>query len=323
MGLAASAVVRCSIPDPQLLQLSTQALAARNEVFLDTSAMATWVLLDLGNDAAQWPWRLVTTASCLQVLRSFTKEMRDPREIGGLGVSEGSVSITPRDKNVAHELAQRAERLALVLTIVDSRSLAAMQAERRDRLTELFGQWGAEAIACGAEPNRVLWTDDMLLAGVAAQMGALPTSTQAVLSAAVARRVTSAARELEIGTSLFLYNYEPLNAPDELIRHIVSSSCWQTAVPPLARLVEKLAGVGAQDWLRVARIVLAEAMLNLELPQSRSATVVAVLETLRERRDRHALLQAVVQSARGMFSLNVMREAEFLDIVQSWRGRSL
>src|SRR4051794_16119548 len=115
--------------------------------------MATWVLLDLGKDAAEWPWRLVTTASCLDVLRSFAKDMRDTRELGGLGVSGGSVSITPRDKNVAHELAQRAERLASALTIVDSRSLAAMQTTRRDQLKQLFGQWGAEAIACGAQPD--------------------------------------------------------------------------------------------------------------------------------------------------------------------------
>jgi hypothetical protein len=319
IDLASSPVgVRCSVPDSQLLRLAGESLAARNEVFVDTSAMATWILLDLGEDAAQWPWRLVTTASCLDVLRSFAKDMRDTREMGGLGISGGSVSITPRDTNVAHELAQRAERLASALTIVDSRPLAAMQATNRDRLEQLFGKWGAEAIACGAQPDRVLWTDDKLLAGVAARMGAVSTSTQAVLSAAVARKITSAARELEIGTSLFLYNYEPLNAPDELIRHIASSSHWQIGAPPLAHLLEKLAGIGAPDWLRVARIILVEAMLNLELPESRSATVVAVLETLHERRDRKALLQSVVRWVRGMFSLNVMREAEFLQIVQSW-----
>jgi hypothetical protein len=86
----------------------------------------------------------------------------------------------------------------------------------------------------------------------------------------------------------------------------------------LARLLEKLPGLNAPDWLRIARVVLVEAMLNLELAEIRSAAVIAVLETLRKRRDRRSLLQSVVRSVRGMFSLNVLREAEFVELVQSW-----
>lgn len=243
LGLAGSTVgVRCALPDPRLHQLAGEALAVRNELFVDTSAMATWILLDLGNDAAQWPWRLVTTASCIDVLRSFIKDMRDTRELGGLGIHDGSVSITPRDKTVAQAVAERAERLASLLILVDSRPLAAVEKGRREHLEQLFGQWGAEAIVCGAQPERVLWTDDMLMARVAAAVGAVPASTQAVVNAAVARKVLPAARELEIGTSLFMANYEPLNAPNELIRHIASSSKWQVTAEPLARLIEKLPG---------------------------------------------------------------------------------
>jgi hypothetical protein len=280
--------------------------------------MATWILLDLGNDAAQWPWRLVTTASCIDVLRSFIKDMRDTREMGGLGIHDGSVSITPRDKTVAQAVAERAERLASILTLVDSRPLATVEKGHREQLEQLFGQWGAEAIACGAQPERVLWTDDMLMARVAVAMGAVPSATQAVVNAAVARKALPAARELEISTSLFMANYEPLSIPNELIRHIASSSKWQVTAEPLARLLEKLPGLNAPDWLRIARVVLVEAMLNLELAEIRSAAVIAVLETLRKRRDRRSLLQSVVRSVRGMFSLNVLREAEFVELVQSW-----
>jgi hypothetical protein len=105
---------------------------------------------------------------------------------------------------------------------------------------------------------------------------------------------------------------------NEVLTRLLTRSKWQVTAEPLARLLEKLPGLNAPDWLRIARVVLVEAMLNLELAEIRSAAVIAVLETLRKRRDRRSLLQSVVRSVRGMFSLNVLREAEFVELVQSW-----
>jgi hypothetical protein len=252
------------------------------------------------------------------VLRSFVKDMRNTREQGGLSITDGSVVITPRDRAFAQAVAERAERLASLLAVVDARPLAAVEGGRREQLKQLFGQWGAEAIACGAQPERVLWIDDMLMARVAVSMGAISASTQAIVNAAVARKVMSEFRELDIGTSLFMANYDPLNASNELIRHIASSSNWQAATDPLARLIGRLSGLSAPDWLRVVRVVIVEVMLNLPLVESRSAAVIAVLETLRRRRDRRALLQSLVRSGRGMFSLNVVHDAEFLEIIRLW-----
>lgn len=320
--ISCSQRIRAGVPDQQLLQLALTALSTRSELFLDTSAMATFILLDLATDVAMWPWRLVTTSSCLDILRSFTKDMRDKRERGGLGLSGGQVIITPHDTTVPCQFAERAERLASALKIIDARPLAAVPPIRRDQLEQLFGRWGAEAIACSAQPDRVLWTDDMLLAAMSARLDVLPASTQTVTAAAVARRHTSTTRELEISTELLLHGYEPLNIPDELIRHIASSSKWKIIDTPLSKLVERLKNAIAPAWLRIARIIIAEEMLNLELPESRSAAVVTVLETLRTRDDNSALLRTLLRSMRGFFSLNMMREAEFFQIADAWARSS-
>lgn len=316
--VASSQRIHAGVPDQQLLQLALEALGARKEVFVDTSAMATFVLLDLATDISTWPWRLVTTASCINILHSFAKDMRDKRERGGLELGGGNVYITPRDLAVTSALAERAERLASVLTIIDARPLAAIQATRRERLEQLFGRWGAEAIACSALPDRVMWTDDMLLAAMSARFDVLPAPTQAMVIAAVEEKHTSVARELEISTELLLYGYEPIHAPNDLIRHIASSPKWQITEMPLSGLIERIRNIPAPAWLRIARIVIFEEMLNLELPESRSAAVVAVLETLRKREDKGALLRALLRSMRGAFSLNIVREAEFFQIAEAW-----
>lgn len=318
LGLSGTVGVRCAIPEESFLRASLQALSQRGELFVDTSAMATIVLFDLLPEVSKLPWRLVTTNSSLDVLRGFVKQMRDERQQGGLGISDGTVSITERDPTFATMMAARAERLLSLLGVIDARPLASVEATRREQLEEIFGRWGAEAIACSAHADRILWTDDMLLAALAARLGAIPASTQAVVAAAVSRGGITAQRELEIGTALFTRRYEPLHVPDELLRHIAASSEWNVSKMPFAMVIERMKDMEPPDWLRVARIMASEAMLNLELPESRSAAVIAILETIRSRGDRAALLNALARSVAGLFKLQVIRENEFFEIIEAW-----
>src|SRR5262249_19284963 len=77
------------------------------------------------------------------------------------------------------------EFIQFVETATESRSgvgLAAVEADKRQVLENLFGQYGAEALVLASDPDHVLWRDDLIQAHIAAQdYGARCVWTQLLL----------------------------------------------------------------------------------------------------------------------------------------------
>jgi hypothetical protein len=271
---------------------------------IDATALFTLFVLDRTEILGVWLNRPIVSRRTREVVAELLQETQEDSRQNVLALDErGNLVATTATPEA---LAAHAESLRRVLAAIDKYcqvmscpQLALLSPEERHELVEVFGDDGAESVVLARETNRILWTDDWVVAGYAeSKYQCRRVWTQIVLHAAAVSG-TLAWEAFNADTARLLQaNYVHTWWTPQVFEQAAAQAGWETSSPLLRPFLRDLA---SPNIVPEARVALAAAAIrscyraNLA-PRERNRFVVAVMNLV-------AVLQDAATAARGVIAI--------------------
>ncbi len=281
-----------------------QALAALQDgpdVVLDLSAIATLYLLDDATILLDWRGKLIVSQNTMRQLRNCLPAPQGrERAKGRFGKTERGYHFIESDEVAEDEYRKR---LAAFLEILSKSAevrgcddLVNLEPDKRETLSVVFGQHGLESMLLGAQPGRVLWSDDAILASLArSEFGARCAWTQVAVEHGVTRGFIDDDRGRDISARLLGLDYKNTLFNEQVLWKAAEIAEWNPARWPFAQALGQLSNptltVGIVGRLAVA--VVTKLYEEVAFPPSRQRVLLAIAERLAVRPNGLPLVMAI------------------------------
>lgn len=321
--------LRCCAATVEEVDQATSNLAAAGEVVLHISAVGTLLMADDLEMLASLGKRLLVSHTTMLSLRMLANDaFRGAVSRGRLGAtSEG-----PRFEIGSDEYEQARvgffERalnwFEANVSVIGAIELAGVDPALRKELSDLIGDASLESAAIATRPNRILLTDDGVLAAVVrAKLGVRTVWTQLASNWMVSEGRIEPHRHARLSARLIAWGYDFTSANQLTMREAARSANWQHDAPPLKQALEYLAlpSVALADALRLGALVARDAYLEISVLSDRGAFFVQVLNAIAQRPDADSrAFDALRRMLPRVFGLNVLASADARTALEAWRA---
>jgi len=320
--------IKCCFGSPHERSEALAGLQVAKGVVLDLTAIATISILNalaiLENSSTTL---FVSRGTMLELERLIIDESEQPEERGILGKRDGRYFLVEQTEderqNRIRQLREVTEALKKFCLIVVCPGLAALEPNKREILVKAFGQHGAESIVLAAEPGRILWTDDLVLAGLAQkEFGARRIWTQVYFQSLADAGAADVQVFLDASARLSGYGYyfTSLNIASLMAAHSLANGDpkrW-----PLNQVLESFEdeGISPRDSLSLLAQYIAR-IFEEGIISYQDQILMNVLEHLDKRVSGIALVQAMQQILPRLMGLNVLGAERVAVLIRSWLAR--
>jgi tetratricopeptide (TPR) repeat protein len=324
--------IKCCFGTPEERFRALQDLQSATAVIVDLTALCTLRLLGLSKVLLTTKYKLVVAERTIVELNEMLVNAYSSEADGGyLGFRDGKytmLQMTAQEK--ADQNRQDREFIKLletVMVIENAASLAALDPEKRETITNAFGPYGAEAMILASFPNRVLWTDDLIQAQVAAsEFGVRRAWTQVILETLADAGMLTAEEFSDACARLVGMGFLATQFSGAGVLSALRLADWSKERYPALQMMavlsempgDNLIGLCADYFLRLYREPVS--------PPMRCVAARAVFEALAARFEANAQLLMVKLSLMQVFGLNVVGADQFNACFDSWikqRGEPL
>ncbi len=280
--------VRCSPEGEPLWQQSAIIVREANCIVLDETAIASLFLLGVHARLRDLPFRCIVTEASLHQLREL-RSKHDPgtERAGYLGFHDGRPVF--RESSREQEALWAAQLDELIITIahdcevVGGSAVLDLPHDQRTALTRMLGAGAVHAIAIARQRKAPLWTDDLVVAVMAAQSwGVESVWTQSVL-VSTARELGSTAVNEALGKA-FSWGYVAPRLTADAAVYLFSEANWDGDREPAMRTIDFIAAVvpmNSQNCFLTSQLI---AKIWFRCPKERQAA--KLIEQLLERMPR-------------------------------------
>ena len=157
--------LKCCVGSDEEKAKAVEALQSVKTIVVDSTAIVTLLFTDHYKDIGQLPVNFVTTEGVLSDLRKTGVLDCDPDAQAGTFSVDGFIPSSPEGVKKAQDA------LNNLITFIEENwhiesgtSIAVIEDKRREKLLQIFGRAGLEAIMCASQANHPLWTDDLITA---------------------------------------------------------------------------------------------------------------------------------------------------------------
>ena len=324
--------VFCCAGTPDERQAAFDAVKLGAAAVLDLTSIATLMLLDCCDVLRTLPISLVVSQRTMAELQDMLLEQEaTTTQTGYLSKNDSGYVM------IEHSELQRQARISALSGIIEllrsvakilpCRELAAFDADKRDILDKAFGRHGAEAILLASTPGRVLWTDDLRLAGFAAtEHGVRRIWTQAMLQLAAERGSITPDQYFEASAKLLGYEYLFTTANPPVLMRAGVLADWSVDRWPLKQALDqfKAAYIDTMNCLQLAVLFLMQ-LYREPIPQeSRDQPLVRILDNLATKPDGIEGIRAIQQAIPRVFGINLVGAKQCAECIDRWlRARSV
>ncbi len=328
LATSPSGLVKCCESSREEYNSATETLGSCSTIVLDMSAISSLFLLDELDILKNWSIDFVVSTNTVNELRRMIANKAP------LGSWE---SATLLKTDAGHALLESSseekkffiEKLRNLVDILESAckvepcmSLAELEPEERDKLLQVFGRYGAEAVLLARMPGAVLWTDDLVQAKLArTEYGLSHVWTQLVIEKCAGSTIVEPEVFLDASAKLFGYGYYFTSLNPNTIRQAGIIAEWKIDKWPFSQALSFLAEESA-DLMQV--IMLAAQFLKLLyqeplLPESRKIITEKILENIaRKEGGSQGILYLRNNLLPIIFSLNVVGLAQVTKTIDAW-----
>lgn len=165
--------VKCTFGTPEERAEGIFALQTASHVVLDITALATVRLIGIETlllGSKRFHYR-ISEGTFHELQETLVGDLFSGSTSGTISHRDGVSSFTEEtvDQKADRKTKDQEflDHLKAVVEIVPVMGLSAIEPSRREPLEQMFGQYGAETMLLAAEPDSVLWTDDLIEAQLA------------------------------------------------------------------------------------------------------------------------------------------------------------
>ena len=328
LALSSKMPIKCCIGSNEEREDAAKAFRACSTVVLDISAISSLVLLDR-LEILECPLIdfVVSQSTVREIRQMIAEESSSHSKDSGIMLKTeiGHVFLEKTElqhKSYIKSLRHLVEVLEANCKIQSSKSLAAMDPEKREKIVALFGQYGAEAISLAASPGVTLWTDDHAQAMVARrEHGVSRVWTQVIVQMCADLGILDAVVFLDVSAKLGGYGYYFTSQSPEVMRQAGIIAEWKMDAWPFSQALETFAeeSVELERMLQLSagflRLLFQESILS----QTKVNITVAILEQLSTRRGGLQGIQNLERALPQLFGLNAVGLMDAVDTIKAWR----
>ncbi|MGA9885394.1 MAG: hypothetical protein WBQ34_16890 [Candidatus Acidiferrales bacterium] len=329
LALEESASIKSSLGTPEERAASVEALKTAKGLVVDLTALATLRLLQLEHKALSiTKFRLVIAErTWVEINEMFFNELIFSGASGGTLAFEGGKHVMYERSAEEKEQQSRKDREFLdfvkgIMEIRPAPGLAALEPEKRDTLTKLFGPYGAESLLLASEPGYVLWTDDLIQGRVAAEeFGASKAWTQLVLGVFADDGLLEPDDYYNATAKLIGMNFVATQFDSESLLASLRLAKWNVDAPPAAQLLKIFADPNADLQALLRIFVQFTIKLHAEAipPETKCSITTAYLDCFAERIGAMTLLQGFRKLSPRLFGLNQIGRVQFEVCFDRWQ----
>lgn len=321
--------MRCAVGTREERAAAFAALDSCNELVLDPVALATLFLLDSADVLKRTSKRIIVPQTLMTDVREFLHDATvHERSVATLtAAADGPILHVDADGEKALARARVLgfkQELDRVSPPSSTTELALMPPAMREKLRQVVDEATLEAIAIGSTPHRVLWTDDVVVSGIAkSEMGTRSVWTQAVLLWLLERGLFEEGRYAEISARLIGLGYVFTSLSPAVVAAAARLAQWRPEKPPLDQVLAQfgLMNVTPRDAAQLGAMLVRETFMEPLPIESRTAILFAVCARLTARAtDATVALSAFEQVLPRVFGLNVVGEEQALKAYRIWRS---
>lgn len=319
--------VRCCNGSVEEREQAAKALRSCNTLVLDMSAIASLFLLDRLDILENWSIDLVVSQSTVNELRLMiaNEEQVHSKESGRLVKTEAgfaAVENTTEQKEAdIRRLRHLVEVLEVNCKVKSCEALAAMEPEKRERIVNCFGRYGAEALLLAAVPGGVLWTDDLAQARLArSEHGVSRVWTQFVIGTRADSGMVAPETFFDASAKLFGYGYSSTISNPQIVRQAGVIAEWKVDSWPLLQALSTFAkeSVDLEQILQLAAGFLTLLYKESLLSTTKANITVKILENIVKKKGGIQGIHALRKALPIVFGLNVLGFRDAAITIDAW-----
>ena len=318
------ASIKCCMGTPAELEEALGFFDRANAIVIDLTAIATLCMLGRLHLLATWPRQFVISQATLAELRRLQFEDTLLRLPPGFSTS---INGNGNDSKLRADVQLRAlaDGIQSVCRVRDGAALAAIDADRRERLIELLGRHGAESVVIAAMPGHVLWSDDRIMAALAkAEFGVRRVWTSSALQARVRSGCLDAAELATTNTKLSGWGYSFSTPTIETILRAGAVAMWNPDQFPLRQALDQFASpsISLADAVLLAADLIVRVYNDPNLRGSRRTFTTRLIDRIASRPRGRECIEALPRSLPIRFGLDLIRTRELSDVIRGWMASS-
>jgi len=319
--------LRCCRGSAEEFALATTELAGASEVVLELSALVTLLMLGEMPRLEALGKALLVSHTTLNALRTFVADSSGERSKSRRGDQEDELPLVDGEPKPAHPMLDGLRFVEKNVTIVSSVKAAYLDPALRTQLTDVLGTSGLESAVIASEGNRVLLTDDGVLAMVAKEkIGVRRAWTQQSLAWLTEQGRLSPAVHDDASARLISWGYSFTRATRSIFSAAGRLSGWLHDRGELQAAIKYLAlpEVRPDDSLMLGCCVILDAWITIVHRQLRDPILLAVLQSIGARGDvDDRALDNMLRALRQGFGLNVLAYQDVARSFAAWRASRL
>jgi tetratricopeptide (TPR) repeat protein len=218
------------------------------------------------------------------------------------------------------------DRLKASVEIVPTMQLSAVEPDRREPLEQMFGQYGAETMMLAAEPDSVLWTDDLIQGQLAKnEFGVKRVWTEVLVELAAASGEISKDERDRVMASLIGMEYSATYFDSAALLKAVEMTAqrpWRNPLKQFVKIFDKPTG-NVQTLFGILVDTIALLYREDHLAETKCRVITAFLDALWNNPHLRGNVLQIRRISERIFGLNVVGREQFDTCFDSWhRGKS-
>jgi tetratricopeptide (TPR) repeat protein len=323
--------VRCCQPTGDAIKEAMSSLSSAEAIVIDSTALATLLLLDEPDLLGKIPIKLVVSSGTERLLRELLQCYDSPVWIkDGLVKKEGKYAVESVTEKNIDDFKNRDKKIydaVLRDCVVESgTALASLESKERENVCELFGQAGAESLALAKGQKRIIWTDDLPMAVVAKQShNSICVWTQVLVDWLASNGHISIKNSEMVSLDLLVAGYEFTILRSSAIIQAADQAGWDSNRSPLAEMINYIAiqNISDGNTFNFVGHILKDVWMHAGLEDSALKLTLAILESTAKRSKGFMVIDQLRKSLDLFFGLDVVHAAKCRKVIEGWLDRRI
>ncbi|MFC1596550.1 hypothetical protein ACFL5Q_01200 [Planctomycetota bacterium] len=319
--------IRCCGGTDEEYASADAALARGVPVVIDGTALASLFITRSYSHLRSLGISFVVSEGTLQEWRRrYIEKLNSPRE-GGFLTKEGNQYILVNESAEAvqqrlGEYREFVETIQSVPRVEEGMPLSELDRETRQLLINVIGRLAAETIAIARSKGFVLWTDDMCVAGLAAEHGSIPRIwTDAIVRWGHAQGKIPLEARNDLVLSLVRLGYFYTRVESEVALWAGERSEWNVADGSFEALIDWFSNpyTKREGIIALAGTLLPEILRNASAFRSDTA-IAQLLTRIARRPDGMSLIAVLFKNIDAMCGTDVVAADSLKRLFRAWRA---
>ncbi len=320
--------VKCAPPDVNSLMNAMSALAVKNIVVIDLTALATLRLLDITRQVLSvGTIQFVISAATYATLQQLRAKAKFSPAHGTMFYKDGQHYMVPTTEQEAEQYHLAFEQWLMEIEvnakIVTVPEVARLLPDTRDQLNEILGEEGLESAMLALRPGHLLWSDDYNASELAkTELGVERVWTQALTEQVANLGLIDRSLAEEIYAKLIGYDFKSTHFTGSVMLAALRLARYSVDNFPMAKMLKAFAGVPIFDR-RVSFFLMGEFLLKMALepllPETRCEATKALLSTYPNDDITNTQLDIFAKQCARSMILTPQAADDFLRCYNGWR----